>query len=78
MFWSDQHGLRIQYVGHAHGADAVQIEGSPDDRDFTASFSRRGRPIAALLVGRPDALPEQRRHIHHAAARLPDDERTAA
>ena len=63
-FWSDQHGVRIQFVGHPHGADAVDIVGDPDARDFTATFSRRGQPVAALLVGRPHALPELRRRIH--------------
>lgn len=72
-FWSDQHGLRIQYIGHAHGADRVEIDGDPTARDFTATFTAAGRPVAALLVGRPHALPALRRRLeaHH-------DERTAA
>ena len=73
-FWSDQHGVRIQYLGHAHGADGIHIDGDPRPRDFTATFTVDGRPIAALLVGRPHALPELRRHIH--ATRPP--ERNAA
>ena len=28
-FWSDQYGLRVQYVGHARRADAVAIDGDP-------------------------------------------------
>jgi hypothetical protein len=67
-FWSDQHGLRIQYLGHAHGADAITIDGEPDARDFTATYTRDGTPVAALLVGRPDALARTRRllerHTH--------------
>ncbi|HET8756017.1 MAG TPA: FAD-dependent oxidoreductase, partial [Solirubrobacteraceae bacterium] len=70
-FWSDQHGIRIQYLGYAHGADAIAIDGDPPARDFTATFTRHGRPIGALLVGRPHALPELRR-------RLTRPERTAA
>ncbi|UGS38958.1 NAD(P)/FAD-dependent oxidoreductase [Capillimicrobium parvum] len=72
-FWSDQHGVRIQYVGHAHGADGIEIDGDPGARDFTATFTASGRPVAALLVGRPHALPALRRRLeaHH-------DERTAA
>ncbi|HSD79799.1 MAG TPA: FAD-dependent oxidoreductase [Solirubrobacteraceae bacterium] len=75
-FWSDQHGLRIQYVGEARGADAVAIDGDPGDRDFTATFTDHGRPIAALLVGRPHALPELRRQIEQ--ARSTTQEGTAA
>ena len=63
-FWSDLHGVRIQYVGSPHGAEAIDIDGDPDSRDFTATYSRRGQPIAALLVSRPHALPELRRRIH--------------
>jgi len=62
-FWSDQHGLRIQYVGHAHRADAVRIEGSPAERDFEAVFSRDGAPVAGLTVGRPRAIPALRKLI---------------
>jgi NADPH-dependent 2,4-dienoyl-CoA reductase/sulfur reductase-like enzyme len=60
-FWSDQHGLRIQYLGHAHAGDAVHIDGDPDARDFAATFTRGARPVAALLVGRPHALAQTRR-----------------
>ncbi len=62
-FWSDQYGLRIQYVGHARDGDVVEIDGVPAERDFTAVYRRAGRPVAALLVGRPHALPEVRRSI---------------
>jgi NADPH-dependent 2,4-dienoyl-CoA reductase/sulfur reductase-like enzyme len=59
-FWSDQHGIRIQYLGHAHGADRITIDGDPPARDFIATFSRHGRPVGALLVGRPHALANVR------------------
>lgn len=62
-FWSDQYGLRIQYVGHARAGDMLDIDGVPAERDFTAVYRRAGRPVAALLVGRPQALPEVRRLI---------------
>jgi NADPH-dependent 2,4-dienoyl-CoA reductase/sulfur reductase-like enzyme len=62
-FWSDQYGLRIQYVGHAHHADAVVVEGDPDARDFEALFTRSGVPIAGLTVGRPRAIPALKRRI---------------
>lgn len=62
-FWSDQYGLRIQYVGHAHHADGVRIEGSPAERDFEAVFTRGGTPVAGLAVGRPRAIPVLRKRI---------------
>jgi NADPH-dependent 2,4-dienoyl-CoA reductase/sulfur reductase-like enzyme len=62
-FWSDQYGLRIQYVGHAHYADSVEIEGSPGERDFEAVFTRGGIPVAGLGGGRPRAIPVLRKRI---------------
>jgi NADPH-dependent 2,4-dienoyl-CoA reductase/sulfur reductase-like enzyme len=59
-FWSDLYGTRIQYLGHASLADDVTIDGDPAERDFTATFTRAGRPVAALLVGRPRHLPQAR------------------
>jgi 3-phenylpropionate/trans-cinnamate dioxygenase ferredoxin reductase component len=62
-FWSDQYGVRIQYLGNARLADDVHFDGDPAERDFTALFTRDGQPVAALLAGRPRALPEMRRLI---------------
>jgi NADPH-dependent 2,4-dienoyl-CoA reductase/sulfur reductase-like enzyme len=62
-FWSDQYGLRIQYVGHAHLADAVLVEGDPRGRDFEAVFTRSGIPIAGLAIARPRSIPELKKRI---------------
>ena len=59
-FWSDQYGLRINYLGHAPAADAVSFQGDPAAREFVATYTRAGRPVAALSVGRPQALGELR------------------
>jgi 3-phenylpropionate/trans-cinnamate dioxygenase ferredoxin reductase subunit len=59
-FWTDQYGIRIHYLGRAPLADAVAIDGDPSAQTFTATFTRAGHPVAALLVDRPRALPEFR------------------
>lgn len=59
-FWSDQYGMRLNYLGHASLADSVTIEGDLAQRDFLATYTRAGQPIAALSVGRPQALGELR------------------
>jgi NADPH-dependent 2,4-dienoyl-CoA reductase/sulfur reductase-like enzyme len=64
-FWSDQYGLRIQYVGHAHRADAVIVEGDPAGRDFEAVFTRGGIPVAGLTVARPRSIPALKKRIEH-------------
>ena len=73
-FWSDQYGLRIQYVGHAHHADAVVVEGDPAERDFEAVFTRGGVPVAGLTVGRPRAIPALQQ-AHRRAATVPRQDR---
>ena len=62
-FWTDQYGIRIQYLGHARLADSVEIDGEPEARAFTAIFTRAGRAVAALLVNRPRSLPAARNLI---------------
>ena len=62
-FWSDQYGIRIQLIGEAAGADSLEIDGSPDGRDFTAVLRRHGVVVGALLVGRPRELPRWRRQL---------------
>jgi NADPH-dependent 2,4-dienoyl-CoA reductase/sulfur reductase-like enzyme len=63
-FWTDQYGIRIQYVGHAALADALAIDGAPHGRDFTATYTRAGRPVGALLVNRTRSLPAVRKLIN--------------
>jgi NADPH-dependent 2,4-dienoyl-CoA reductase/sulfur reductase-like enzyme len=62
-FWTDQYGLRIQYLGQGRGADSIEFDGDLESRNFTAMFSRAGRAVAALLVDRPRALPAARHLI---------------
>ena len=59
-FWTDQYGLRIQYLGRAPLADRFEIDGDPDGRSFTAIFSRGTQAVAALLVNRPRELAAAR------------------
>ena len=66
-FWTDQYGIRIQYLGRARPSDAVTIDGEPAARSFTATFIRAGRPVAALLVDRPRSLPAFRALIEKGA-----------
>lgn len=62
-FWTDQYGLRIQYVGRSQPGDAVAIDGDPRAHNFSATYTRAGRAVAVLLVDRPRSLPAARLHI---------------
>jgi NADPH-dependent 2,4-dienoyl-CoA reductase/sulfur reductase-like enzyme len=59
-FWSDLYGMRVQYLGDAPAADDVSFDGDPRSRAFAATFTRAGRPVAVLLVNRPQMLPHAR------------------
>jgi 3-phenylpropionate/trans-cinnamate dioxygenase ferredoxin reductase component len=71
-FWTDLFDTRIQYLGHAGLADDVSFDGDRQSRDFSATFVRKGRPVAGLLVARPHELPAMR------ALLTASTERTAA
>lgn len=62
-FWSDQYGLRIQYVGDSSGADRIAVDGDPSRHDFSVLYSEGDRPVAGLAVGRPRELVAMRRLI---------------
>ncbi|MEV6114625.1 FAD-dependent oxidoreductase [Streptomyces sp. NPDC052109] len=68
-FWSDQYGVKIQFVGHAAGADTVTVEeGSTDDRSFLAVYRRAGRPVAVLGMNQPRLFTRRRKQFTTAAA----------
>lgn len=62
-FWSDLYGIRINWLGDARGADSVEIDGDPGERDFSVIYRHEGRAVAGLLVGRPRALPALRKEL---------------
>ena len=62
FFWSDQLGLRLQYVGHGEGWTRIELDGDP------ASFRVRylgddARLVAALLANRPREAAALRREL---------------
>lgn len=68
-FWSDQYGVRIQFVGHAAGADSVTVEeGSTDDRSFLAVYRRAGRQVAVLGMNQPRLFTRARKQFGTAAS----------
>jgi 3-phenylpropionate/trans-cinnamate dioxygenase ferredoxin reductase subunit len=60
-FWSDQFGLRLQYVGHAERWDKVEVDGEPGS--FVARYRERGRTVAALAVNRPAEVGKLRTEL---------------
>ena len=67
-FWTDQYGIRVQYLGNAQLADAIVIDGHPECRNFTATFTHQSRPVAALLVDRSRSLAAMRKLLNGGGA----------
>ncbi|MEU1405993.1 FAD-dependent oxidoreductase [Streptomyces sp. NPDC005728] len=68
-FWSDQYGVKIQFVGHAAGADSVTVEeGTTDDRSFLAVYRRAGSPVAVLGMNQPRLFTRWRKQLTAAAS----------
>ncbi|MFK4104049.1 NAD(P)/FAD-dependent oxidoreductase [Streptomyces sp. NPDC019531] len=67
-FWSDQYGVKIQFAGHAAGADSVTIEeGARDDRNVLAVYRRSGQPVAVLGMNQPRLFTRWRKQLAAAA-----------
>lgn len=91
MFWSDQYGRRIQFVGDAPAECEIELDYGVSERLETAHIETRlanspgaplaawirhnGRPVAAMLVNRPGALGQARQWI---ADGTPGETRRAA
>jgi 3-phenylpropionate/trans-cinnamate dioxygenase ferredoxin reductase subunit len=51
--WSDQYGMKLQYVGHCTRWDEVVFRGDPSTRKFSAFYLLDGRVRGMFCVGRP-------------------------
>lgn len=53
-FWSDQHGVKLQFVGRAApDPETTVLEGSFDEDRVLVAYGHRGRLVAALGIRRP-------------------------
>jgi NADPH-dependent 2,4-dienoyl-CoA reductase/sulfur reductase-like enzyme/nitrite reductase/ring-hydroxylating ferredoxin subunit len=52
FFWSQHYDLAINYVGHAENWDAVEIDGSLEERDCTVTYKRGNRALAVVTMNR--------------------------
>ncbi|WP_104141321.1 NAD(P)/FAD-dependent oxidoreductase [Arthrobacter sp. ZGTC131] len=64
-FWSEQYGLRLQFIGTARGADRIQIEaGDPKDHSFLAVYYRDDTPVGALGLNQPRLFTRWRKSLN--------------
>jgi NADPH-dependent 2,4-dienoyl-CoA reductase/sulfur reductase-like enzyme len=72
-FWSDQFGMKIQFVGETVPGDEVSlIEGSFEEERFLVAYGRAGRLVAALGVRRPARVMAMQKLIAEGAGFPPE------
>lgn len=52
FFWSAHYDVTIRYVGYARSWDAIEVDGSIEDRDCLVTYKKDGRTVAAASIGR--------------------------
>ena len=52
FFWTQQHDLLLNYVGHATKWDRIETNGSLVAKDCTVTYRQNGRKLAVLTIGR--------------------------
>jgi NADPH-dependent 2,4-dienoyl-CoA reductase/sulfur reductase-like enzyme len=72
-FWSDQHGVKLQFVGRTRpGDDTVILEGSFDEDRVLIAYGDHGRLVAALGIRRPARVMALQRAIAAGAGFPPE------
>ena len=64
-FWSDQHGTKLQWVGHAPTWEEIELE-SAGDSEFVARYRMAGELLGVLAVRQPHACATARRQLDQA------------
>ncbi len=52
FFWSQHYDVAINYVGHAEKWEAIEIDGSLDERDCAVAYKKGGRTLAIVTISR--------------------------
>jgi apoptosis-inducing factor 3 len=52
FFWTQQHDLVLNYVGHAAKWGRIEVDGNLAAKDCTVTYRQDGRKLAVLTIGR--------------------------
>ncbi|MEA2254401.1 MAG: 3-phenylpropionate/trans-cinnamate dioxygenase ferredoxin reductase component [Solirubrobacteraceae bacterium] len=63
FFWSDQHGVKLQFVGYAPVWDEIDVDDADDDGGFVARYRLDGRLMGVFAAGQPRAIGAARREL---------------
>ena len=71
-FWSDQYGVRIQFVGETHLYDEVRyVDGTPEDRKFAAVYLRGDVVVGVVAMNNARHFTRLRRQLGAATLSTP-------
>jgi NADPH-dependent 2,4-dienoyl-CoA reductase/sulfur reductase-like enzyme len=63
-FWSDQHGVKIQFAGHSAGYDRLDVDaGDAAEHSLLAVYYREDVPVAVLGMNQPRLFTKWRRSL---------------
>ncbi len=63
-FWSDQYGMTLQFAGHYHPGDDVEVvDGDVAEHKFVAVYRRAGEPVGVLGLGSPKIFNRWRKQL---------------
>ena len=71
-FWSDQYGVRVQFVGETHLYDEVRyVDGTPEDRKFAAVYLRGDAVVGVVAMNNAKHFTRLRRQLGAATPSTP-------
>jgi 3-phenylpropionate/trans-cinnamate dioxygenase ferredoxin reductase subunit len=72
-FWSDQYGVRIQFIGETNLYDEVRyVDGSPEDRKFAAVYLRDDVIVGVVAMNNARQFTRLRRQLGAGAVSTPN------
>lgn len=72
-FWSDQYGVRIQFIGDTNLYDEVRyVDGSPEDRKFAAVYLRDDVIVGVVAMNNARQFTRLRRQLGAGAVSTPN------
>nr|WP_244978697.1 oxidoreductase C-terminal domain-containing protein [Bradyrhizobium pachyrhizi] len=71
-FWSDQHDLKLQIVGHSARSDRIAIRGAIEAGRFSVFSYREGKLVAVDSINNPADQMVARRLIAAGISQTPD------